>query len=78
VLTNNEYYIVADKKTYPTKEEFIHEIEAVYDYEVDEEKIRTCHLRYSPFVKTMAGKGGYTETKPNSRGSFESWEYQYN
>jgi hypothetical protein len=79
MLGKNNYYVVGDKKTFKTKENFIKEIYWVYEIKVEKENINKVWMRYSPLVEnSYTGKGSYVSTKPNKRGSFECWEYQYN
>lgn len=73
MISHNDYYIVADKKTYPTKESFVKEIVGTgYLDEADKEKVESVWLRYSGIYES------YVLAKPNKRGAFEAWEYQYN
>lgn len=75
MIANNDYYIIADKKTY-TKEQFIREMEICYDYKVGTSKINSIWMRYSPLVESCYGdQGAYCQSKSNTKGGFECWMY---
>lgn len=79
MLCKNDYYVIGDKSTFKTKDEFIVEVFAVYEIVVHEDNINEVWMRYSPLVENeYTGKGSYVSTKPNVQGSFPCWEYKYN